>query len=189
VINIILFGCGAIGSQLALHLASEDIVFHLIDDDRVGEDNLLTSAFLYGQIGSRKVGALASLLYRKNKCISMLYDITLTEASYNNIVSSKVFNLALDCFDNAEARLLTCKHLAPTLHIGVSREGTGSITWDEHYKSFEGAPRGEDTFCTHLAGRDILRLTACVAAHVVENYLETGIKESLTITKRLAILR
>jgi hypothetical protein len=186
-INIILFGCGAIGSQLALHLASEDITFHLIDDDRVGEDNIMTSAFLRGQIGAPKVMALGSLLYRKNKCISFLYNITLTDSGYHNIVSDN--HLALDCFDNAEARLITCKHLIPTLHIGVSRDGTGSITWDVHYKPFDGAPRGDDTFCTHLAGRDILRLTSCIAAHVVENYLETGIKESLTITKRLTILR
>lgn len=187
-ITIALFGCGAIGSQLAMHIASEDIMFRLVDDDRIEEDNIATSAFMRHQVGAHKAVVLSSLLWAKTRCRCMSDTDTIgNQADYRRIV--KDCALALDCFDNVEARGLTCLHLVPTLHVGVSREGTGSVTWDTHYQQFDGAPRGQDGFCTHLAGRDILRLTACVAAHIVEQYLETGVKESLTITKRLTILR
>ncbi len=184
--NITLFGCGAIGSQLALHLASPDIRFVLIDDDEVAEDNLATSAFLRMQVGVNKALALSNLLWRKNECPSEFHDITLTLDNYGKYVKS---DLAIDCFDNVEARKITCKHLIPTLHVGVSRDGTGSITWDKDFKIFEGAPRGQDGFCTHLAGRGIIRLTAATAALIVEQFLANGMKQSLVVTERPNIIR
>lgn len=186
--DIVLFGCGAIGSQLAMHLASHDLNFKLVDDDVVGEDNLLSSAYTREQVGIHKVLALENLLYRKARSLAISSRLTLTERNYRLYVESTA-DLAIDCFDNVEARKITCLHLIPTLHVGVSRDGTGSITWDRDYKIFEGAPRGEDTFCTHLAGRRIIRLTACLAANVVDMYIETGEKQSLVVTDRLTILK
>jgi hypothetical protein len=185
--NIVLFGCGAIGSQLAMHLVSLDLAFKLVDDDEVTEDNLLSSVFTREQIGIYKVLALENLLYRKARSLAMGSRLTLTENNYR--LYARDCDLALDCFDNVEARKITCLHLLPTLHIGVSRDGTGSIIWDKDYKIFDGAPRGEDTFCTHLAGRGIIRLTACIAANIVEKYISTGEKESLIVTDKLTILR
>jgi len=177
---ITLFGCGAVGSQVALHLAHPDIKFILIDDDRVEEDNLLTSAFVKSQIGINKGQALANLLWRKNECASDFHNLTLNIKNYPKFIEKS--DLALDCFDNAEARNITCKHSIPTLHIGVSNQGTGGVTWDEDYNQLTGLPRGQDRFCTHLAGRGIIRLTASMAALVVEKYMENGKKISLVVT-------
>jgi tRNA A37 threonylcarbamoyladenosine dehydratase len=186
---ITLFGCGAIGSQLAMHLVRPDIMFHLYDDDRVTEDNLSTSAFMREQVGTLKTLALSNLLYRKNKGVSLMSAETLNEARYRMMMKPNRPNLVIDCFDNVEARRITCAHFVPTLHVGVSREGTGSVTWDTDFKIFDGAPRGEDTFCTHLAGRRIIRLTACLAANIVDMYIETGEKQSLVVTDKLTILK
>lgn len=184
--TITLFGCGAIGSQLAMHLASPEIKFILVDDDKVAEDNLMTSAFSEAQINVDKSLALAILLWRKNKCSAESHNVTITLDNLGKYVEKS--ELAIDCFDNAEARRITCLHYAPTLHVGVSREGTGAITWDIHYKPFDGAPRGQDTFCTHLAGRGIIRLTSVVAANIVEHFLSTGEKRSLVVTEKPSII-
>jgi len=75
-----------------------------------------------------------------------------------------------------------------SVHIGVSRDHTGSIFWDDTprlWDIYQGPPRGQDTFCTHLAGRKILRLTASIAAHIIEDWMQTGNKQSLTVTERL----
>lgn len=190
--TITLFGCGAIGSQLAMHLASPDIRFVLVDDDKIEENNLMTSAFSEAQVNVDKSLALSILLYRKCKCTSMHYNETLTDSSYYKFINHANLvtglDLIIDCLDNAEARKITCKHTYPTLHVGVSREGTGSITWDIHYKPFDGAPRGQDTFCTHLAGRGIIRLTSVVAANIVEHFLSTGEKRSLVVTEKPSIV-
>lgn len=184
--TIVLFGCGAIGSQLAMHLASPDRYFVLIDDDRVEENNLATSAFLRAQVGANKAQALSALLWRKNGCISEAHAITLSANNLGKYV--KPTDLALDCFDNVEARGVTCRHV-PVLHIGVSREGTGSIVWDRDFEIFTGAPRGQDVFCTHLAGRNIISLTAVVAAQVVEHYINTSGKLSLIVTENYKIIK
>lgn len=166
-----------------MHLASPDISFELVDDDVVEENNIQTSAFFPFQIGVNKSKALANLLYRKAKCTSKFHDSTM--------VAPKTYSadLAIDCFDNVDARRLTTHLLIPTLHVGVSRDGTGSMIWDEVFNIFDGAPRGEDTFCTHLAGKDIIRLTAVIAAHVIQKWLDSGEKESIIVTDKLSILR
>ena len=44
--EIVVCGCGAVGSLLALNIAHiPDVSFVLIDDDRIEEDNIATSAF------------------------------------------------------------------------------------------------------------------------------------------------
>lgn len=187
---ITLFGCGAVGSQLALHLASEDIEFILVDDDIVEEDNIATSAFFPYQIGINKALALANLLWRKSKCRAVACSKTMHNHidTYMQCVNS---NLAIDCFDNMEARDFTTHMPAHTdiVHVGVSREGTGSIMWEKDFIQYAGAPRGEDTFCTHLAGKDIIRLTAVAASHVVQQWLDSNKKESIIVTDKLTIMR
>lgn len=189
-VRITLFGCGAVGSQLALHLASEDIEFKLVDDDIVEENNIATSAFFPYQIGVSKATALANLLWRKAKCRSTATDRTMRNEQDMARQCENTL-LAIDCFDNMEARRLTM--LVPidtdVLHVGVSREGSGSILWSRDYAHYLGAPRGSDTFCTHLAGRDIIRLTAVVAAHVVQQWLDSDVKESIIVSDRLTIMR
>lgn len=179
--KIALFGCGAVGSLLALSLSDPDIQFALHDDDKVDENNIATSAFYKHHIGAYKAQVLAEMLYRKSGC-KAVSDIK-TVVSHAVVDNVFVPDLILDCFDNVAARGLLCSLSAPTLHVGVSADRTGAVIWDADYILPDGAPRGQDQFCTHQAGKAIIRATAAVAARIVEDFLATGRQRSVVLTE------
>lgn len=182
-------GCGAVCSQIGWHIAHPDHGFLLIDDDRVERPNVITGTSMYSlqHIGMFKAHALAELLWRRAECRCDTYPRTLETSG---VIRRWNPDLVIDGFDNVQARGLTCGLGIPTVHVGVSEDRTGEITWDERYKvptaTFE---RGENPICTHALGRQILRFTSSVAAGVIERYVATGEKVDLVVTERMVILR
>ena len=174
-VTLIIAGCGALGSQIALHLAVPDRRFLLIDDDRVEEHNIGTSAYSLHHVGALKASVLAELLWRKCEAQSETNTRTL-DRNYGFYAAG----LIIDTFDNVESRALTRGYT--TLHVGVSEQRTGAVTWDEDYTlPTSQYARGDNPICTHHLGRRILRFTAAVAAEAAERFLETGEKVSYVI--------
>ena len=58
--KIIIAGCGALGSHIAMQIAQEDMEFVLIDNDRVEAHNVLTGTtpFALQHVGKKKVDVL-----------------------------------------------------------------------------------------------------------------------------------
>ena len=184
--RICLAGAGALGSWIALFLAQPNIEFLIIDDDRVDDVNVPVSAFNQKHIGKPKAVALAELVWLKAGCEAQTYMKTLSVPCRPISVFSP--DLVIDAFDNVESRGLLVLLPTPTLHVGVSDDGVGIAIWDENYTLPPGPPRGEDTFCTHQAGRKVLRMTAVVAAGVIETWMETGERESVVVTEKGVIV-
>ena len=68
--NVVVFGCGAVGSWVAVQLAQSGVQhFKLIDSDVVERSNLNRSLFLESDIGHRKTEALARHLQRVSPTI------------------------------------------------------------------------------------------------------------------------
>lgn len=182
-LSIAMAGCGALGSQIALHLARPELNFILFDDDVVEDANILTSAYQHNQIGMRKVDALAELLWNKCGCVGI--------AAHGTVENPKAFcdkDLIIDTFDNFDSRALT--QGLNTLHVGVSVARTGEIIWDFHYiLPPSNSQRGENPICTHELGAGILRLTAAVAADIVEKWMASGERIDAVVTERLEILK
>jgi predicted ThiF/HesA family dinucleotide-utilizing enzyme len=184
-----IFGCGALGSHVALHLANlaRGYDFTLWDDDRVEQQNILTSAYWTHHIGALKVNALADMMYRKAHARAIPRAITLTSKPN---VDLQTTDLAIDSFDNSDARALTTNLGVPTLHIGVSAQRTGQITWNEHYRVPESDfERGQNPICTNQLGQKILWFTAWVAANIAEDFLITGNQDNVITTENGRIFR
>lgn len=175
--HILICGCGALGSQIALHLARPERTFTLIDDDRVEEANLLTTVYQARQVGVYKVDALADLLWRKCRAHASASRRTLDRPP------SGAYDLVVDTFDNPQARALTVGLPCPTVHVGVSEARTGALAWDARYVLPTGARRGENPVCTHALGAPILRLTAALAANTIEDFLATGRERDWVVTE------
>jgi hypothetical protein len=188
--KICLAGCGAVGSQVAWHIAHPDHQFLLIDDDIVKNHNVTSGTSVYSlhHVGMRKVIALAELLWHRSACKCTPYDKTLTTG---NTILRWGAELVIDGFDNSEARGLTHRLGVPTAHVGISEARTGEVIWDEGYqvppKMFERDD--EAAPCTHVMGRQILRFTSAVAAGVIERFIATGEKVDLVVTQRMAVLK
>ena len=189
--KILLCGCGALGSQVALHLARPELEFVLVDDERVEEMNIATSAYGQQHVGMLKVNALATMLWQKCRCRAEAHDRTLVSTSSCWAYSINA-DLIIDAFDNTEARAITSalgKFKFPIVHAGVSQDRTGEILWNKDYKlPTVRVPRGNNPICTHELGAPILRFTAALCANVVEDWMETGNERSVIITQKWEVL-
>ena len=190
--QIVLAGCGALGSRIALNIVQPDIQFVLIDNDKVAIENIPTSAYDYMDIGRDKTVAL----YGK------LVDAIVPDGAYptdhklkdKKIVSkgqilSGVHNehypyttLIIDAFDNGLARNLTAEaaerevRQLDIVHIGVSPQGIGSIEWNDVWQRMDEQESVNDV-CTHEVGRNLILLTSTVASIIINKYLQTGVME------------
>lgn len=182
--RLIVCGAGSLGSQIAMHLARPDREFLIIDDDRVGEENLLTTIYSRQHVGAMKAVVLAELLWRKCRCRSITCTHTLTPSTKAIIQRP---NVLVDTFDNSEARSLV-RH-GFTAHVGVSENRAGSIIWDKFYTVPSGPPRGENPICTHELGRPILRFTATIAAGAVEEFLDNGVQNCYFCTEDMRVIQ
>lgn len=184
--KLALCGCGALGSWLGLFLASPEHDFILIDDDRVGGENIATSAFSIQHVGASKAVVLSEMMYRKCKCIAVPHFFTFTEANLNLLAGC---DLVIDTFDNLESRRLLHGLDIPTVHAGVSEARTGEVAWDEGYVlPDDGYARGDNPICTHELGKRILRSTAAITASVIEMWLVDGTRANFVLTERMEIL-
>lgn len=178
------FGVGAIGSQLALHIARESRQILLLDDDRVSGNNVGngTSAFSLHHVGVYKVIVLSEMVYHRARCMAGPVIKTLTE---QNVARwTRGLSLAIDAFDNARAHNLLHNIGIPVLHVGVSEQRTGAIVWDHHWQSIPVTfERGQAHICTNEIGAPILRLTATLAANVVEHWIATGEQRDIWLTE------
>ena len=192
--HFILFGCGAINSQIALHLAQPENSFTLIDDDRVSRNNVITGTSTYSHyhIGAMKAVVLAEMLYQKARCDTTAHTTTLTTENENDFIPTGEC-IAIDAFDNMQSRALT-RHFQnetgwiPALHVGVTLQRTGSILWDEHFHvPNEIEDRYANPICTNVLGASILRLTSAIAVSVLEIFIQTGEKRNYLITESLQL--
>ena len=195
--KILLCGCGALGSQIALHLARPEIEFVLVDDERVEETNIATSVYGQQHIGMLKVNALATILWQKCRCKADDYNVTLCRdviPSIHEACRDHNAVLIIDTFDNVEARAIACKlyddyYSFRIVHAGVSQDRTGEILWNKDYVlPTVRVPRGENPICTHELGAPILRFTAALCANIVEDWIETGNERSVVITQKWEVL-
>ncbi len=180
--HIILCGCGALGSNIAMGIAREGQYFYLFDDDVVALENTNgLSAFTPDSIGRKKIDALAVMLRRRYNVNASGRSKTVTNR--NQLPDQVgVDCIAIDCFDNVEARGYTVGLDVPTVHVSIGEQGLGAIEWDDIYElPKSGYERDENPVCTNELGRDLILFTSTVASIIINKYLSTGVKESVYV--------
>jgi molybdopterin/thiamine biosynthesis adenylyltransferase len=190
--RIVMAGCGALGSRIAIELANPEWDFILIDDDVVGEENIGTSAYSIHHVGMKKAVALAEMMYHKNQAHAYTFVETLEGHVVHYI---KLYRyeaprtIIVDSFDNPRARNCTIDIRSPsynTLHVGISASREGSVIWDHIYPEpsidFE---RGLNEICTNHLGQQIIQFTASVASGVILNNDENSyiVRENMEVIR------
>lgn len=178
--RILVCGSGALGSHIVRHLAKKGLTFYLLDDDTVEEQNIFVSTYTEQHIAMQKAEALAEIAEERG---ANAIPVVKTLENKAQIKDLEV-DLVIDCFDNVEARAITCGLDVPTLHVGVGTEGNGIIFWDEAYQLPEGGKRGENTVCTNALGARIIRRASLRAAEVIEHYIATYEQEYDVVTEK-----
>jgi len=166
----------------------------LVDDDRVGRENILTSAFYKHHEGAFKARVLAEMLWRKCGCRAMAYTRTFDARHASGLPLNEVA-LLVDLFDNTEARRAAMSvaeaNDLPVLHAGIGASGVVTIAWDSAWPLMggPGIPRGENPVCTHQINRRFLWTCAFFTAYAIETYLVSGVKWAAVVAPGVRIMQ
>jgi hypothetical protein len=191
-------GAGARGANLAETLARMGLrQLRVIDRDRVEPHNLSTQPWAQQDIGTPKVRALATALYR---AVGARVDPQHAELTPENAVRLLTGSaVVVDAFDNLPSRIAAaeaCRQLqAPCLHVGLGEGGDyGCGLWDNQYRTENGHPQGQPRTrqaqpsalgdCDYPLTRPLALLVAAAGAEALVCHLLDGSRCGFDLTLR-----
>ena len=167
--HVILCGCGAIGSNLAVNLVCQGFTkLSLVDCDRVEGHNIGTQAYTTHDVGRLKVHSLEHILYE----ISDFDDLEILQFN-KRITKTKAplkGDIIIDAFDNTESRQILKdygdKHNIPVLHGGLYEDYAECI-WNNNY-IVPQTTEGLDVCDYPLARNIVVLLTAVMSEEIIK---------------------
>lgn len=167
--QVVVCGCGAIGSNLIETLARQGFSrIRVIDFDRVDTHNIGTQTFDENDIGALKVQAIQNRIFRV--CGIEVEVVSKKLDALNVKKLSKDAALVVDGFDNNEARQIVqtyCRaQKIPCLHAGLNTD-YGEVAWDEVYT----VPKaGEGDICDYPLARNLIMIVVSIAAEEIVDF-------------------
>lgn len=180
--QIVVYGLGAIGSNLLLQIAKQrpEIAYVGIDFDKVEARNIGPQAYFLEHIGQDKAVAMRGVLarfLRKPRYHPISDKLTKEPGTEPEDV------LNIDCFDNVKSRALTCTSaLKNTLHVGFSPFYTAEIAWSPGYKPSGDVAEGAPDICTLQAAVPFIHTVVNLAALTVTDFLLHGRKRDSIVS-------
>ncbi|HET6246277.1 MAG TPA: ThiF family adenylyltransferase [Tepidisphaeraceae bacterium] len=166
-------GIGAVGSNLADHLARQGLAnLRVIDHDRVEEHNISTQLYGEAEVGVWKVEALRNRLFSTAGVEIDAIRKELTAPNARQLLKGS--ELIVDAFDNSAARQIVCDEAGalgiPCLHVGLY-EDYFEVVWNETYR----VPRdvGADV-CDYPLARNLILLAVVVASEAIVEFAASG---------------
>jgi len=184
--NIIVCGCGAIGSNLIdnlLRQGFEDIT--VIDFDRIEDHNRGTQIWESREVGSLKTESMKRRAFVVSKTDLKSVPKKLTKENTKKFLSTgKDITIVIDTFDNSDSRRLLydfCKNNDKVLclHAGLFQD-YAEIIWNEAY-NVPNDPTGPDV-CEYPLARNIILLCVAVTSEVLIRYIDIGVMDNYMIT-------
>jgi molybdopterin/thiamine biosynthesis adenylyltransferase len=182
-VPITLCGAGALGSHLADNLARQGCCqWKVIDRDRVEEQNIGTQIYGEAEVGTWKVEALRTRLFRSVGVEIEAVAKEFTERNSRSLL--KGASLVIDAFDNSAARKLVqdrCRSEGlPCLHVGLFAD-YAEVIWDEAYRVPGDVP---GDVCSYPLARNLVLLAVAVASELVIRYILDGSQTGWSVTLR-----
>lgn len=146
--DIVLVGCGAVGSCYAEETARKALAYHfpismkIVDFDVVEERNLVSQSFYSSDLGRNK--AVCSEERTRNP---FFFPEAVQERidEQNSAEILGIPDIIVDAVDNLQTRLLLWTYgranRIPVVHLSLSPSGAGYVSWsDENFENWPYAP-------------------------------------------------
>ncbi|HEU0031142.1 MAG TPA: ThiF family adenylyltransferase [Kofleriaceae bacterium] len=182
--KLVICGVGALGSttvQLCRNLPAE---LRLVDFDRVESKNLAAQWFVKQSLGKHKAEAIRLQLANFYGAKSEAMTVRLAANNAAQLLAN--CDLAVDCFDNADSRLVLSDAARsaklPLVHGALSGDGTfGLVRWDERFvPDREDAP-GQAT-CEGGEHLPLIGLAAATLARAIQDFLKNGSRHDYLVS-------
>lgn len=196
--NIVIFGLGAIGSNLGLQLLRgiPDVNLYCVDYDIVEDRNISTGTqpYMPQHIRRPKTQSFQTLCMMHNKRCNIFNKKILDIKDVNDIILNITKNntenlLIIDAFDNFDSRkLLHNKFLknVQVLHIGFNEKMCADICWDDKWVESNQMINTYD-ICETIGANFFINSVVSLAGIVINEFIQTNIKKNIYFTKNYKI--
>lgn len=183
-LQVIVCGCGAIGSNLIDNMIRQGFKkIRVIDFDRIEDHNRHTQIWDRRGNGQLKVAMMKNHAYQTMGVQIDPVSQKLEERNAKKLLSG---GLVIDGFDNAESRKLVTDYCRENriecLHVGLF-QNYAEIVWNDRYNPPQDAEGAQDV-CEYPLARNVVLIAVALATETVIRYLEDGDKNSLVFTLR-----
>ena len=182
--RIVVCGVGALGSTAVQYLRNLDAELRLVDFDRVESKNLSAQAFVKQSLGKNKAEAvrlqLANFYGAKADALGVRLAVT------NAAQLLAACGLAVDCFDNADSRIVLSEAAraagVPLVHAALAADGTfGLVRWDERFTADREDAPGQAT-CEGGEHLPLIGLVSAALARAIQDFVKNGSRHDYLIS-------
>ncbi len=182
--RIVVCGVGALGStavQFCRNLAAE---LRLVDFDRVESKNLAAQWFVKQSVGKNKAEAARLQLANFYGAKSEALGVRLAPTNAAQLLSG--CDLAVDCFDNADSRIVLSESARaagiPLLHGALAADGTfGLVRWDERFTADREDTVGQAT-CEGGEHLPMIGLVGATLARAIQDFLRDNVRHDYLVS-------
>jgi molybdopterin-synthase adenylyltransferase len=182
--RIVICGVGALGSTCVQYCRNFEAELRLVDFDRVESKNLAAQWFVKQSVGKHKAEALR--LQLANFYGAKSEAITARLAATNAAQLLAGCDLAVDCFDNADSRLVLSEAARSAkvalVHGALAADGTfGLVRWDERFTPDREDAAGQAT-CEGGEHLPMIGLVGAMLARTLQDFLKDGSRHDYLVS-------
>lgn len=190
--RIIVFGLGAIGSNLTTQLIKKypDINITGVDFDKVEDRNVGPQAYFNQHVGHLKALAMKSVLSTQNRKFNYTpHPYKIESVDDVTLLFGEESILMIDCFDNTESRNIFMKMPKDLkiLHVGFSPAMTAEVIWQNKYDVPGDVDSNLGDICEMTEAVSFINYVVSFASLVIGEFLDTGVRRSFLITNKFKI--
>ena len=177
-------GVGALGSTCVQYLRNVDAELRLVDFDRVESNNLSAQWFVKQSVGKNKAEAARLQLANFYGARAEAMGVRLAATNAAQLLAGAA--LAVDCFDNADSRLVLAEAAraagVPLVHAALAGDGTfGLVRWDERFAPDREDVAGQAT-CEGGEHLPMIGLIGATLARAIQDFLRAGERRDYMIS-------
>ncbi len=174
--RIVICGVGALGSTCVQYCRNFDAELRLVDFDRVESKNLSAQWFVKQSVGKNKAEAIRLQLANFYGTKSEALGVRLAATNAAQLLDG--CDLAVDCFDNADSRILLSEAArvanVALLHGALAADGkVGLVRWDERFTADREDAEGQAT-CEGGEHLPMIGLLGATLARAIQDFLKSG---------------
>jgi len=174
--RIAICGVGALGSTAVQYLRNLDAELRLIDFDRVESKNLAAQWFVKQSLGKNKAEAARLQLANFYGTKAEALGVRLAATNAPQLLAGCA--LAVDCFDNADSRILLSDAARaaaiPLVHAALAADGTfGLVRWDDRFTADREDTPGQAT-CEGGEHLPMIGLVGATLARAIQDFARSG---------------
>ena len=182
--RIVVCGVGALGSTAVQYCRNLDAELRLVDFDRVESKNLAAQWFVKQSVGKNKAEAVRLQLANFYGGKAEALGVRLAATNAAQLLAN--CDLAVDCFDNADSRIVLSEAARsanlPLVHGALAADGTfGMVRWDERFTADREDQPGQPT-CEEGEHLPMIGLVAATLARAIQDFVKDDLRHDYLVS-------